>query len=117
MYIYILTRSFQAKLHCIKSKDGDAIAEPAKIDERWWEYCEELYENKQESDVSPFKSVMNSREKEPPLLRSEVVQAVYQTSTRKSPGPDNIPAELFKEGGDIVIDKLHEICLQVWETG
>ena len=33
---------------------------------------------------------------------------------RKSPGPDDVPAELLQYGGDVVIDLLHEICVEVY---
>ena len=28
-----------------------------------------------------------------------------------------VPAELFKAGGDTVLDKMHRICVAIWETG
>ena len=35
----------------------------------------------------------------------------------KSAGIDNIPAELIKDGGHIVIQILLDICNKIWETG
>ena len=39
---------------------------------------------------------LNNWEKEPPPLRSEVARAIRQTASRKSTGPDDVPAELSK---------------------
>jgi len=32
-------------------------------------------------------------------------------------GLDNIPAELSKHGGDTVLERMHRICVTLWETG
>ena len=58
-----------------------------------------------------------SREQEPPPLRSEVARAIHRTASRKATGPDEVPAELFKAGGDTVLDRMHRICVAIWETG
>ena len=42
---------------------------------------------------------------------------MQKLAKRKSPGPDDVPAELLQYGGDVVIDLLHEICVEVWESG
>jgi len=36
---------------------------------------------------------------------------------RKSSGPDGIPVELLRCGGEIVLEKLHDICVEIWESG
>ena len=35
----------------------------------------------------------------------------------KSPGDDNIPAELIENGGEVMISTLTIICNKIWETG
>ena len=39
-------------------------------------------------------------------LRSEVARAIRQTASRRD---DEVPAELFKAGGDTVLDRMHRI--------
>jgi len=56
-------------------------------------------------------------EQEPPPLRSEVARAIRQTASRKATGLDEVPAELFKAGGETVIDRMHRMCVAIWETG
>ena len=54
-------------------------------------------------------------EQEPSPLRSEVARAIRQTASRKATGPDDDQAELFKAGGDAVLDRMHRICVVIWE--
>jgi len=56
-------------------------------------------------------------EQEPLPLRSEVARAIRQTASRKATGPDEVPPELFKAGGETVLDRMHRICVAIWETG
>ena len=42
----------------------------------------------------------------PPSLE-EVTKAVKLLSSGKAPGADSIPAEIYKEGGITLLDKLH----------
>jgi len=55
-------------------------------------------------------------EQEPPPLRSEIARAIRQTASRKATGPNEVPAELFKAGGQTVLDRVHKICAAIWET-
>jgi len=49
--------------------------------------------------------------------RSEVAGAFRQTASRKATCPDEVPAELFKAGGETVLDRMHRICVAIWKTG
>jgi len=56
-------------------------------------------------------------EQEPPPLRSGVARAIRQTASRKATGPDEVPApELLKTGGETVLDRMHRICVAIWEV-
>jgi len=41
---------------------------------------------------------------------------VMLIQNKKALGIDNIPAELFKHGGDVTIDKLTELSIVIWNT-
>ena len=56
-------------------------------------------------------------EKEPPPLRTEVARAICQTASRKATCPDDVPAELFKAGGETALERIHRICVAIWGTG
>ena len=78
------------------------------------EYCEELHGEVDDNDEV---IAVSNYGKEPPPLKSEISRAMQQTNSRKAAGLDGIPVELFKAGGDATLDRLHEICTLVWETG
>ena len=45
----------------------------------------------------------------------EIKKAISLLSSGKSPGSDAIPAEIYKEGGDKLIGKLHELFKLIWK--
>jgi len=87
------------------------LTEAAQIADRWKGYCEELYCDEEGKGIE-----QEYWEQEPPL-RSEVARAMPQTESHKATGPDEVPAELFKTRGETVLDRMHRICVAIWETG
>ena len=51
------------------------------------------------------------------FLESEVESGIRALHIGKSPGFDNIPAELLKFGGNILITICTDIFNKIWETG
>ena len=49
-------------------------------------------------------------------MKEEIEEAVKQMKNGKSPGVDNIPGELIKNGGPEVINALTVICQRIWTT-
>ena len=45
----------------------------------------------------------------------EVAHAVSTLKNNKSPGPDSLPAELLKYGGERLAAMLHELIALIWE--
>jgi len=107
-----MTRKFQPCLQCIQSATGENLTEAAQIADRWKGYCEDLYHDEEGNGTE-----QEYWEKEPPPLCSEVARAIRQTASRKATGPDDVPAELFKAGGETALDRMHRICVAIWETG
>ena len=106
-----MIRKFQPCLQCIQSATGETLTEAAQIADRWKGYCEDLYCDEEGKEIE-----QEYWEQEPPPLRSEVARAISQTANRKATGPDEVPAELFK-AGERVLDRMHRICVAIWETG
>jgi len=107
-----MTRKFQPRLQCIQSAIGKNLTEAAQIAGRWKRYCEDLYHDEEGNGTE-----QEYWEKEPPPLCSEVARAIRQTASHKATGPDDVPAELFKAGAETVLDRMHRICVAIWETG
>src|SRR5207245_10184651 len=51
------------------------------------------------------------------ILFEEVVEAVKRMPMNKSPGADEIIAEMTNEGGDDLIKQIHDVCNTVWKVG
>lgn len=45
----------------------------------------------------------------------EVLTAIKKLKDHKAPGEDNIPAELIKNGGPLLWNRIHQISARVWE--
>ena len=82
-----------------------SLTEAAQIADRLKGYCEDLYYDQERTGTE-----QEYWEQEPPPLRSEVARAIRQTASHKATGPDDVPAELFKAGGETVLAKMHRTC-------
>ena len=51
---------------------------------------------------------------DPPTLL-ETQKAIRLLSSGKAPGSDSIPAEVYKEGGSALTEKLHQLFLLMWQ--
>jgi len=106
-----MTRKFQPRLQGIQSATGENLTEAAQIADRWKRYCDDLYRDEEGKGIE-----QEYCEQEPSPLRSEVARAIRQTASHKATGPDKVPAELFKAGGETSLDRMNRICA-IWETG
>ena len=104
-----MTRKFQPRLQCIQSATGENLTEPAQIADSLTGYCEDLYRDEEGKGIE-----QEYWEQEPPPLRSEVAHAIRQAASCKATGPDEVPAELSKAGGQTVPDRMTEY---VWRSG
>ena len=96
----------------INDKNGTTLTETDTIKERWAEYCNELYQLKDQAIVSTESQELH--DVEPPPLLSEVCTAMNELKTGKSPGYDDIPAELWKATGDVGATLMWKLCVKIW---
>lgn len=67
--------------------------------------------------AGPSVQVNGGAEPEPPILYAEVVKAIEYLKKHKAPGPDTIPAEIFKVSSEEATKTIFDICNTVWKTG
>ena len=79
--------------------------------------CSELYTFQNIGDPSVQICQEPTEEGEFPILRQEVESAIKILNCGNAAAVDNVPAELITHGGQPVVDVLHAICNQTWETG
>ena len=109
-----ITREFQPSLKVIKDKNGEVLTENKEILDRWREYCSNMYSAAQNQDASGQQTIYTEEEPEP--LLDEIRWALDQISNGKSPGCDEVPIELIKEGKESSLRLYHLIVLKIWKT-
>ena len=85
---------------------------------RWTEYCDDLYNYQINPtfDISGQKFNSCGDEGDFNILPEEVEKAIDQLKKGKSPGADNIPAELIQHCGPELITVLTSICQRIWKN-
>lgn len=107
-----ISRNFQPHHSIIKDKNGKDLCSDKEIVERWKEYTENLYVKTSQEDFNMDVDFAY----EPQVTKDEVFWALKHLSNGKSPGYDDIPAELLKKADSFIVDALTVLCQQIWET-
>ena len=98
----------------ILDKNNKPVSENATLLKTRTEYCKVVYNYKIRPDNNLLKpNNINSNEDSLPILESEVHNAMLTLKNGKSPGPDNIPSELLKHGGESIIKIFTTICQKI----
>ncbi|XP_068250251.1 uncharacterized protein [Palaemon carinicauda] len=109
-----IKRGYQARTQMIKDKDGEILTRDEDVMKRWEQYFKELLNIPDQ--VNPLNEETYygpELELEPPT-RVETNKAFKSLKNNKSPGNDNIPAELWKYGGEVIQEKLHDLMGTIW---
>lgn len=106
----------QQPLLC-KDKNGLVLADEERCIARWAEYFKELLnpnrplDRNDEDDELPFQTAQ-------PYIEDPTIQEVEAEISRlrnfKAPGIDNLPGELFKNGGNALCMEMHELIKRIW---
>jgi hypothetical protein len=118
--VYKLIKDITHERSCsqmsIKDKDGRILTEKEQVLSRIKEYTEDLYKKADGQPDSAADSELTEDEEEPDILMEEVRNGIDKLKRGKSPGSDNIPAELWKASGEAGVHMMHKICSKVWKT-
>ena len=114
-----LNRNWQPKQKVIKTRDGRLLTMTKEISQRRTEYCKEPFAKtgdygekaKELISISPPSNTFNDRS-----LFSEVEEALRKMKLGKSPGIDQISAEIILAGKEILQGELYEIFNLAWEA-
>ena len=104
-----------------EDEQGNLLTGSNEIAQRWKECCSELYNYEADIDRSilgeDVESKCEGEEWEDKILRSEVEIAIKGLKKNKSPGEDNVRAELIQEGGETAVNIMHALCNKVLNSG
>ena len=112
----MLTTTSKPRAMVIDDKDGKLLTDQDEVLKRWTEYCDELYN----FHIRPDAEMLNDSqyptddEESPAILKREVEVAVRSLKAGKSPGVDNVPAELVKAAGEEAVEALTVLCQKIW---
>jgi hypothetical protein len=97
----------------VKDENGDLLADSHNVLNRWKNYLSRLLNGHNVSDVRQIE-VHTAEPLVPGPSRLEVEIAIAKLKKYKSPGSDQIPAELIQAGGEILLSAIHELINFVW---
>jgi hypothetical protein len=97
----------------VKNENSDLLADSHNILNRWKNYFSQLLNVHNVSDVRQI-AVHTAEPLVPGPSRLEVEIAIAKLKNYKSPGSDEIMAELIQAGGKILLSVIHTLINSVW---
>ncbi|KAF7242792.1 Cadherin-8 [Varanus komodoensis] len=104
----------------LDSDGATLITEKTLILQRWAEHFQSVLNrpssiNNEAIDRMPQVDINHSLDAS--QSKPETLQAISQLSSGKAPGSDAIPAEVYKEGGAVLVNKLTQLFQSFWNQG
>ena len=107
-----LSGRFKTSADTIKAEDGTVLCDGKEVCNSWKEYCSELY--KKIHTINSTQIDWTNLEEEAPPLTEEAREAINGLKNDKSPGNDEITAEMKKSGGKHTVSYFHKLCSKIW---
>ena len=102
----------------LKSKDGKTtIKSEREINDRWREHFEGLLNQETTYDkdiinIIPQHPVDDTMSRIPTL--EDAKTSINRMKSNKAAGPDGIPADIYKHGGNLIQNQLHMLIVKIW---
>jgi len=109
-------QGFNPRVDMCRALDGTLLTNKTNVLERWKEHFDALLNDQVEAEELDFGFSDDDGTAVPIPTRQETVSAINSLKNNKSPGPDGIPAELLKCGGEELFSTLHEVIEHIWIT-
>ena len=116
--VKILRKKYILKLTVRRSQNGTMIQSKEDIMQRWTQYCSALHEDKRgrENMVKELEHITPSWEDNSAgISYGEIEDAITKLKKNKSPGTDQITAEMLQVGGEQLVHEIHELCNRAWK--
>ena len=93
---------------------GDLVADSHSIVTMWKKYFSQLFNMHVVKDVRQAE-ICTAEPLVPEPSDTEVELAINKLESHKSPGIDQIPAELIKAGGRTICLEIHKLIISIWK--
>ena len=106
-------KGYQPRTTLVKDEKGDFMADSHSIMARWRNYFSQLLNVHEVNNIRQAEI----HTVEPLVLEPsafEVELAIEKLKNHKSPGIDQIPAELIKAGGRTIRCEIHKLIISIW---
>jgi len=106
-------KGYQPRCNIVKDEISDLVADSHNIVARWRNYFSQLFNVHGVKDVG--QAEIHTAEplvSEPSAAKVEL--AIDKLKSHKSPGIDQIPAELIKTGGRTIVLEIHKLITSIW---
>ena len=98
----------------MKDEKGELVADSHSIVARWRNYFSQLFNVHGVKDIGRAE-VHTAELLVPEPSAAEVELAIDKLKSHKSPGIDEIPAELIKAGGRTICLEIHKLITSIWK--
>jgi hypothetical protein len=106
-------KGFQPRINIIKDENGNLLADPQSVLNRWKNFFNQVLNAHGVHDVRQMDiHTAEPLVPEPSLVEVEI--AIGKLKCYKSPGTDLIPAELIKAGGETLYSDIHKLICYIW---
>ena len=107
-------KGFQPRCNMVKDENSDLVADSHSIVARWRKYFSQLFNVHGVKDVGQAE-IHTGEPLVPEPSASEVELAIDKLKSDKSPGIDEIPAELIKAEGGTICLEIHKLITSIWK--
>jgi hypothetical protein len=106
-------KGYQPRINIIKDENGNLIAHPQNVLNRWKNFFNQVLNVHGVCDVRQMDiHTAEPLVPEPSLVEVEI--AIGKLNSYKSPGTDNIPSKLIKAGAETLYSEIHRLICCVW---
>jgi hypothetical protein len=106
-------KGYQPRINIVNVENGNLIADPQNVLNRWKNFFNQVLNVHGIHDVRHMNiHTAEPLVPEPSLFEVEI--AIGKLKSYKSPGTDNIAAELIKAGGESLYSEIHRLVSCIW---
>jgi len=107
-------KGYQPRCNIVKDEKGDLVADSHSIVARWMNYFSQLFNVHGVKEIGQAE-IHTAEPLVPDPSASEIELAIDKLKGHKSPGIDQIPAELIKAGGRTIHLEIRKLIISIWK--